>query len=81
MTRAVVGCTPGDLPHELVQSLSENDRQGGRRAGQVIQQQFLLLETIPDIGRPFPELPELPELRELVDFRLVVLGEPTASAG
>ena len=78
MTRAVVGCTPGDLPHELVQSLSENDRQGGRRAGHVIQQQFLLLETIPDIGRPFPELPEL---RELVDFRLVVLGEPTASAG
>lgn len=33
-----------------------------RRAGQIIQQQFLLLETTPDIGRPFPETPELREL-------------------
>lgn len=34
-----------------------------RRAGQAIEQQFLLLEKAPDIGRP---LPEMPELRELV---------------
>ena len=33
-----------------------------RRAGQAIEQQFLLLETAPDIGRPFPEMPELREL-------------------
>ncbi len=33
-----------------------------RRAGQAIEQQFLLLETAPDIGRPFPEIPELREL-------------------
>ena len=33
-----------------------------RRAGQIIEQQFLLLETAPDIGRPFPELPDLREL-------------------
>ena len=33
-----------------------------RRAGQIIQQQFLLLETAPDIGRPFHETPELREL-------------------
>ncbi len=37
--------------------------EAARRAGQIIEQQFLLLETAPDIGRP---LPELPELRELV---------------
>ena len=33
-----------------------------RRAGQAIERQFLLLETAPDIGRPFPEMPELREL-------------------
>jgi plasmid stabilization system protein ParE len=33
-----------------------------RRAGQAIERQFLLLETAPDIGRPFPEIPELREL-------------------
>jgi len=33
-----------------------------RRAGQAIERQLLLLETFPDIGRPFPEMPELREL-------------------
>ncbi len=33
-----------------------------RRAGQAIERQFLLLETTPDIGRPFPQMPELREL-------------------
>jgi plasmid stabilization system protein ParE len=33
-----------------------------RRAGQAIERQFLLLETFPDIGRPFPDMPELREL-------------------
>jgi len=33
-----------------------------RRAGQAIDRQFLMLETAPDIGRPFPEMPELREL-------------------
>lgn len=33
-----------------------------RHAGQAIERQFLLLETAPDIGRPFPEMPELREL-------------------
>jgi plasmid stabilization system protein ParE len=36
--------------------------QAAKRAAQVIKQQFLLLESTPDIGRPFPELPELREL-------------------
>jgi len=33
-----------------------------KRAGQIIERQFVLLETTPDIGRPLPELPELREL-------------------
>ena len=33
-----------------------------RRAGQAVERQFLLLETAPDTGRPFPEMPELREL-------------------
>ena len=33
-----------------------------RRAGQAIERQFLLLETAPDIGRPFPDMPALREL-------------------
>jgi len=34
-----------------------------KRAAQIIERQFALLETTPDIGRP---LPDLPVLRELV---------------
>ncbi|WP_018937356.1 MULTISPECIES: type II toxin-antitoxin system RelE/ParE family toxin [unclassified Thioalkalivibrio] len=33
-----------------------------RRAGQAIERQFLLLETVPDAGRPDPEIPDLREL-------------------
>ena len=36
--------------------------QASKRAGQAIERQFLLLETTPDMGRPFLELPELREL-------------------
>jgi len=36
--------------------------EAARRAGQAIERQFLLLETAPDAGRPFPEMPELREL-------------------
>ena len=32
------------------------------RAGQAIEHQFVLLETEPEIGRPFDDLPELREL-------------------
>jgi plasmid stabilization system protein ParE len=44
------------------QFLSGKAPEAARRAGQAIQQQFLLLEKSPDIGRPFPEAPELREL-------------------
>lgn len=36
--------------------------EASRRAGQAIEQQFLLLEAAPDIGRPFAEMSELREL-------------------
>jgi plasmid stabilization system protein ParE len=42
--------------------LAARNRQAARRAGQAIARQFALLETTPDIGRPFPEMPELREL-------------------
>ena len=36
--------------------------QAARRAAQAIERQFLLLETTPDMGRPFPEAPPWREL-------------------
>ena len=54
-----------------------------RRAGQAIERQFLLPETAPDMGRPFPEMPEL---RELVisfgdsGYAALYRHEPTADA-
>jgi plasmid stabilization system protein ParE len=42
--------------------LANKAPEAARRAGQAIEQQFLMLETAPDIGRPFPEMPELREL-------------------
>lgn len=42
--------------------LASKAPEAARRAGQAIGRQFLLLETVPDIGRPLPDLPELREL-------------------
>ncbi len=42
--------------------LTVRNSQAARRAGQVIDRQFALLWTHPDIGRPFAEAPELREL-------------------
>lgn len=36
--------------------------EAARRAAQTIERQFLLLETTPDMGRPFSAAPELREL-------------------
>lgn len=44
------------------QVLATKAPEASRRAGQAIEQQFLLLEVAPDIGRPFAEIPELREL-------------------
>lgn len=42
--------------------LASKAPDAAKRAGQAIEKQLLLLDTAPDIGRPFPELPELREL-------------------
>lgn len=42
--------------------LAEKAPQAARRVGQTIERHFLLLETSPDVGRPFSESPELREL-------------------
>jgi plasmid stabilization system protein ParE len=42
--------------------LLEKNPQAAMRAGQAIEHQFTLLETEPEIGRPFDDLPELREL-------------------
>jgi len=42
--------------------LSSKSPEAARRAGRAIERQFLLLETAPGIGRPFPDTPELREL-------------------
>ncbi len=42
--------------------LSAKAPEAAKRAGQAIEQYFLLLEKTPDIGRPLPEKPELREL-------------------
>ena len=42
--------------------LSEKNPQAAIRAGHAIEHQFALLETEPEIGRPFDDLPELREL-------------------
>jgi plasmid stabilization system protein ParE len=42
--------------------LAAKNPPAARRAGQAIEQKFVLLETSPEIGRPFPESPDLREL-------------------
>ncbi|WP_119273221.1 type II toxin-antitoxin system RelE/ParE family toxin [Taklimakanibacter deserti] len=42
--------------------LAARTPQAANRAAATIERHLLLLETTPDIGRPFPELPELREL-------------------
>ncbi len=42
--------------------LADKNPRAALRAGQAIELQFLLLETEPEMGRPFDDLPELREL-------------------
>lgn len=42
--------------------LAAKSPEAARRAGQAIERHFLLLESAPDIGRPFSDVPELREL-------------------
>lgn len=47
--------------------LAQKSPEAARQASQIIAQQFLLLESTPNIGRPFSEMPALREL--VIDFR------------
>ncbi|AXI83460.1 type II toxin-antitoxin system RelE/ParE family toxin [Xylella taiwanensis] len=44
------------------QFLATKSSEAAKRASQAIEEQLLLLETAPDIGRPFHEMPEMREL-------------------
>jgi len=48
------------------QFLADRNQAAARRAGETIERHFLLLESTPEIGRPFRERPEWREL--LIDF-------------
>ena len=66
MPRVIVTEGAGFGLERCRQFLAEKNQPAIRRAGQTIEQQFALLETNPDIGRPFFDLPELREL--IIDF-------------
>jgi plasmid stabilization system protein ParE len=46
--------------------LTAQNPQAAKRAGQVIERHFALLEKSPEAGRPFPDFAELREL--VIDF-------------
>ena len=61
MPQVIVTETASEGLERCRQFLVGKAPEAARRAGQAIEQQFLLLEKAPDIGRPFPEMPELRE--------------------
>lgn len=63
MPRVIVTESAAEGLERCRQFLAAKAREAATRAGQAIEQQFLLLQKTPDIGRP---LSEMPELRELV---------------
>nr|WP_026332848.1 type II toxin-antitoxin system RelE/ParE family toxin [Thioalkalivibrio sp. ALE20] len=62
MPRVIVTAGAAEVLERCRRALATKAPDAARRAGQVIERQFLLLETAPDIGRPDPEIPELREL-------------------
>ena len=62
MPRVIVTEAAGRGLERCRRFLAARNLPAARRAGQAIARQFALLETHPDLGRPFPELPELREL-------------------
>ncbi|MEO6563802.1 MAG: type II toxin-antitoxin system RelE/ParE family toxin [Nitrosospira sp.] len=65
MPRVIVTEGAGQGLEHCRQFLATKNPFAVKRAAQIIERQFALLETTPDIGRP---LPDLPELRELVKY-------------
>lgn len=62
MPRVIVTEGAGQGLEHCRQFLATKNPLAVKRAGQIIERQFALLETTPDIGRPLPELPALREL-------------------
>jgi plasmid stabilization system protein ParE len=62
MPRVVITEGAGRGLERCRQFLAAKNPQAAKRAGQSIERQFSMLETNPDIGRPFSDLPELREL-------------------
>lgn len=62
MSRVIVTEGAGQGLEHCRQFLATKNPLAAKRAGQIIERQFALLETTPDLGRPLPELPALREL-------------------
>lgn len=62
MPRVIITEGAGQGLEHCRQFLAIKNPLAVKRAGQIIERQFALLETTPDIGRPLPELPALREL-------------------
>ena len=62
MPRVIVTEGAGQGLEHCRQFLATKSPLAVKRAGQIIERQFALLETTPDLGRPFSELPALREL-------------------
>lgn len=62
MPQVIVTESAADGLERCRQFLTAKAPEAARRAAQAIEQQFLLLQKTPDIGRPIPEMPELREL-------------------
>ena len=63
MPRVVITEGAGRGLERCRQFLVTKNPQAARRAGQAIERAFSLMETTPDMGRPFLEMPELRELK------------------
>ena len=62
MPRVIVTEGAGQGLEHCRQFLATKNPLAVKRAGQIIERQFALLETTSDLGRPLPELPALREL-------------------
>ena len=62
MPRVVVTAGAGRGLERCRRFLAGKNRSASVRAGQAIERQFTLLETLPNIGRPVPDQAELREL-------------------
>ena len=62
MSRVIITEVTAQGVERCRQFLAEKNPQAMKRAGLAIEHKFMVLETEPEIGRPFDGLPELREL-------------------